>query len=123
MTYGYCYDADGNRTAGGTGNTNCSAPTHSYNSVNQLTSDGATHDVDGNQTTTALLTTTSYNSGDQTTSFTPAGQGPVTATYGGDGQGARLSFGTTSYADGIQGLLSATTGGRAPTTNASPRAP
>jgi len=46
-TYGYCYDADGNRTTEGTNNVNCAAPTHTYNSVNQLTSNGATHDVNG----------------------------------------------------------------------------
>ncbi len=111
VTYTYCYDPDGNRTTSGTGSVNCAAPTHTYNSVNQLTSDGATHDVDGNQTTPAPLTTTSYNSGDQTTSLTPAGQSPVAATYGGTGQGDRLSFGTTNFANGIQGVLSATTSG------------
>ncbi len=111
-TYGYCYDADGNRLLEGTSSINCSAPpAHTYNSVNQLTSDGAAYDVDGNQTTPAPLTTTSYSSGDQATSFTPASQGSLAATYGGNGQGDRLSFGTTSYANGIQGLLSATTGG------------
>ncbi len=120
-TYGYCYDADGNRTTEGTNSVNCSAPTHTYNSVNQLTSNGATHDVDGNQTAPAPLTATSYNSGDQTTGFTPTGAAPIagtptgpaplTATYGGTGQGDRLSFGTTTYANGSQGVLSASTGG------------
>jgi hypothetical protein len=51
------------------------------------------------------------NSGDQTTSFTPSGQGSTAATYGGNGQGDRLSFGTTTHANGLQGLLSATTSG------------
>lgn len=112
MTYGYCYDADGNRTLEGTSSINCSAPAaHTYNSVNQLTSDAATHDVNGNQTSSAPLTTNGYNSADQTTSFTPAGQGPIAASYGGNGQGNRLSFGSTNYTSGIQGLLSATTGG------------
>jgi len=36
---------------------------------------------------------------------------PLTATYGGTGQNQRLSFGSTTYTSGIQGLLSATTGG------------
>ena len=120
-TYGYCYDADGNRTTEGANNLNCSAPTHTYNSVNQLTSNGATHDVNGNQTAPAPLTATSYNSGDQTTGFTPAGPAPIagaptgpaplTATYGGNGQNQRLSFGTTTYANGSQGVLSASTAG------------
>jgi len=41
----------------------------------------------------------------------PAGPAPLTATYGGTGQGDRLSFGTTTYANGGQGVLSASTGG------------
>jgi hypothetical protein len=58
------------------------------------------------------VTASSYNSGDQTTSFTPSGQGSTAATYGGNGQGDRLSFGTAAaYANGLQGLLSATTSG------------
>jgi len=77
--------------------------------------------VDGNQTAPAPLTATSYNSGDQTTGFTPTGPAPIagaptgpaplTATYGGTGQNQRLSFGTTTYANGSQGVLSASTGG------------
>ena len=68
--------------------------------------------VIGCESAQSPVTASSYNSGDQTTSFTPSGQGSTAATYGGNGQGDRLSFGTTTiYANGLQGLLSATTSG------------
>ncbi len=86
------------------------APTHSFNSVNQLSSDGAGYDADGNQTGPAPLTSGSYNSADQTTSFTPNGQGQIGASYAGNGQAQRLTLGNTSYANGIPGLTAETTG-------------
>ena len=118
-TYSYCYDADGNRTYESTSAVDCSqvgpgkpiAPTHSFNSVNQLTTDGAAFDADGNQTAPAPLTAGSYNGADQTTSFTPNGQGQTSASYTGNGQAQRLTLGSTSFANGIPGLLAETTGG------------
>jgi RHS repeat-associated protein len=67
--------------------------------------------VDGNQSAPSPVTASSYNSGDQTPSLSPSGQGSTAATYGGNGQAGRLSFGTTTYTNGLQGLLSATTSG------------
>jgi len=118
-TYSYCFDADGNRTYESTATVDCTqvgpgkpiTPTHSFNSVNQLTTDGAAFDADGNQTAPAPLTAGSYNSADQTTSFTPNGQGQTSASYAGNGQAQRLTLGSTSFANGIPGLLSETTGG------------
>ncbi len=76
------------------------APTHSFNSVNQLSTDGAAFDADGNQTAPAPLTAGSYNSADQTISFSPS-QGQTSASYAGTGQDQRLTLGNTSYANGI----------------------
>ena len=78
---------DGNRTTSGTGTVNCAAPTNTYNSVNQLTSGGAEVSLIGCESAPSPVTATSYNSGDQTTSFTPSGQGSTAATYGGNGPG------------------------------------
>ena len=116
-TYSYCYDADGNRSYEATTAVDCTQvgagkpipPTHTYNSVNQLTSGGAGHDTDGNQTGPAPLTAGSYNTADQSVSFTPAGKNPIAASYAGQGQSARLTLDGTSFTTGLPGLTSETT--------------
>jgi len=70
-----------------------SEPAHSFTTaVSQLTSDGGAFDADGNQTAPAPLSSSSYNSADQTTSFTPT-QGQTGASYAGTGQDQRLTLG------------------------------
>jgi len=117
-TFSYCYDDSGNRTYEATTAADCNqvgvgtgktiAPTHTYNTVNQLTSDNAGYDVNGNQTTPTPLTPTSYNNLDQ---YTADGSN----TYGGSTNNERLTTASTTIANGITGILSTKTGTAAPT--------
>ena len=84
------------------------APTHTYNTVNQLTSDNAGYDVNGNQTAPTPLTPASYNSLDQ---YTAGGVN----TYGGATNNERLTASGTTIANGITGILSTKTGSAAAT--------
>ena len=104
-TYVYTYDADGNPLTGiGPANPN------GYNSANQVTDGGYSHDANGAITATPTVAA-AYNGALQTTSFTPAGQGAVNQTYAGLGQTERTGSGATSYANGKLGVESETTAG------------
>jgi len=117
-TFAYCYDDSGNRTYEtntlvdcslvGVGSGKTIAPTHTYNTVNQLTSDNAGYDANGNQTTPTPLTPTSYNSLDQ---YTADGSN----TYGGSTNNERLTTNGTTVANGITGIHSTKTGNAAAT--------
>jgi RHS repeat-associated protein len=123
----YSYDADSNMTQKTIGST---TDTYAYNSSDQLcwgvsgTSSntcsspptGSTtysYDADGNQTGSSAGESISYNSLNQTTSLTPAGGSAQSMTYTGTDSTERTSVGSTTFANGLQGIAESTTGGTA----------
>ncbi len=95
--YGYGYDGDGNRTRARNGN-------FSYNGADQLVGTAATYDSNGNQTTTPQGVALGYNTANQTTAATPAGQGTTGFNYAGTGQTERTAAGGTTFSNGLLGL-------------------
>lgn len=92
--YTYNYDGVGNRTQAVENGT---TRNWTYNNVDQIS--GATHDANGNITgsTNYGITAGSYNSVDQTTSFTPNGGAARSNSYAGTSQTHWLESGNTTF--------------------------
>jgi len=93
-TYGYTYDADGNRTSVTTDGT--TTQSLSYNSANQISSPGYSYDGAGNLTAAPGGTTYSYNAAEQMTSSTVNGTTSA-HVYAGTGQQELTSAGSNQF--------------------------
>jgi len=113
-TDSYGYDNNGNMTSQTRNGTTTSM---AYNNVDQLTNSTApgtptySYDANGNQTGLTGGNSQAYNWLDQTTSTTPNGGSPVTASYTGSGQSERTSNGAATYQYDQTGLSSMTQSG------------
>jgi RHS repeat-associated protein len=92
-TYGYGYDADGNRTSGTTDGT--TTQSLSYNSANQISSSGYAYDGAGNMTA-APGASYSYNAAEQMTSSTVNGTTSA-HVYAGAGEQELTSAGSNQF--------------------------
>jgi RHS repeat-associated protein len=113
-SYAYSYDLNGNLTQ--VTHNGVTGPALGYNADNELTSVGGSsaggYDASGNETLTQSGLAMAYDADDQTTSFTPAGSGAISAGYASDQQTMRTGIGATSQVSGLLGLYSDTTGGQ-----------
>jgi RHS repeat-associated protein len=102
-TYGYTYDADGNRLTSSLNGTTVQSLT--YNAANQITSTGYSYDGAGNLTTEPAATgsgsaTYTYNAAEQMTKSVVDAV-TTTYTYAGASQNAMLSSTSSSHTTGI----------------------
>jgi RHS repeat-associated protein len=124
-SYSYSYDADGNmlsKTAGS------ATTTYAYNSADQLcwadagtfsnpcssAPSGATtygFDSNGNETGSSAGASFSYNTKNQTTSITYGGTTLSGLSYTDQGQGGRISAGSTTFDNSTSGTAISTTSG------------
>ena len=93
-TFGYGYDADGNRTSVTTDGT--TTQSLSYNSANQISSSGYSYDGAGNMTAAPGGTSYSYNAAEQMTSSTVNGTTSA-HVYAGTGERELTSAGSNQF--------------------------
>ena len=101
ITYSYAYDQNGNMTSKTVNQTTTS---YTHNAANQLTSQLASHDGNGNLLQTSGGNAYGYNAKDQTTSFTPPGGSAQAASYAGTNQWELVTRANDTFLQDALGL-------------------
>lgn len=108
-TWGYTYDANGNRVGSAMNNNPATSFNVTYNAANQA--NGEYFDQAGNQNSNFSGLSMNYNYKNQTTYFYTAGASvSQNASYADSGQTGRAQIGITNQLNGNLGLYSDTTG-------------
>ena len=102
--YAYGYDGNGNLTSQ---TINGTASSLTYDAANDLTAVGTTtysSDANSNITGNSSGLSLTYNTGNQTSSITPAGGSAQSMTYMGTGQTLRTGAGSTTFQNDLGGV-------------------